>query len=122
MFRDCHAVLFVHCSLMVTCWKMANLFALLCVVFSCVFVTFPYGVLGQAWYLIVSIPDLCLLRYFEQHQKTWPVKEIYMCGCIVPVVCGPVVVHSLFTGAPIFLTVGVLRMTLILFCSTWCCY
>ena len=31
---------------------------------SCVFVTFPYGVLGQVWYLIVSIPDLCLLSYF----------------------------------------------------------
>ena len=32
---------------------------LLYVVFSCV-----YGVLGQVWYLIVSILDLCLLRYF----------------------------------------------------------
>ena len=33
--------------------------------FSCVFVTFPCGVLGQVWYLIVSIPDLCLLTYFD---------------------------------------------------------
>ena len=33
--------------------------------FSCVFVTFPYGALGQAWYLIVSIPDLYLLPYVE---------------------------------------------------------
>ena len=32
--------------------------------FYCVFVTFPCGVLGQVWYLIVSIPDLCLLTYF----------------------------------------------------------
>ena len=32
--------------------------------FSCVLVTFPYGVLGQLWYLIVSIPDICLLSYF----------------------------------------------------------
>ena len=24
----------------------------------CVFVTFPCGILGQVWYLIVSIPDL----------------------------------------------------------------
>ena len=31
--------------------------------FSCVFVTFPYGVLGQVWYSIVSIPDICLLPY-----------------------------------------------------------
>ena len=25
---------------------------------------FPIGVLGQVWYLIVSIPDLCTLTYF----------------------------------------------------------
>ena len=37
----------------------------LCVMFSCAFVTFPYGVLGQVWYLIVSIPDLCLFPYIE---------------------------------------------------------
>ena len=30
---------------------------------SCIFVTFPYGVQGQVWYLIVLIPDLCLLVY-----------------------------------------------------------
>ena len=29
-----------------------------------VFVTFPCGILGQVWYLIVSFPDLCLLSYF----------------------------------------------------------
>ena len=28
------------------------------------FVTFPYGVPGQAWYLVVSIPDLCLLYFY----------------------------------------------------------
>ena len=28
-------------------------------------VTFSCGVLDQLWYLIVSIPDLCLLTYFE---------------------------------------------------------
>ena len=31
--------------------------ALLCVMFSCDFVTFPCGVQGQVWYLIVVIPD-----------------------------------------------------------------
>ena len=31
------------------------------VLFPCVFVAFPYGVLGKVWYLIVSIPDLSLL-------------------------------------------------------------
>ena len=28
-------------------------------------VTFPFGILGQVWYLIVSIPDLCPLSYFH---------------------------------------------------------
>ena len=57
MFRVCHAFLSVHCSLVVTCWERANLLALLCVLFYCVFVTFPCGVLGQVGYLIVSISD-----------------------------------------------------------------
>ena len=35
------------------------------VVSNCEFVTFPLiGILGQVWYLIVSIPDLCTLTYF----------------------------------------------------------
>ena len=28
---------------------------------------FPIGILGQVWYLIVSIPDLCNLTYFNRH-------------------------------------------------------
>ena len=36
--------------------------ALLCVVFLSLS---QYDVLGQVWYLIVSIPDLCLLPYFN---------------------------------------------------------
>ena len=28
------------------------------------FVTFPFGILGQVWYLIVSIHDPCCLSYF----------------------------------------------------------
>ena len=48
MFRVCHAHAFlsVHCSLMVTCWEMANLLALLEVMFFVFFVTFRCGVLG----------------------------------------------------------------------------
>ena len=51
---------------MITSWEMADLLALLYVMFYCVFVTFPCGVLGQVWCLIVSIPGLCLsfLLYF----------------------------------------------------------
>ena len=38
---------------------------LLFVMFNCDFVTFPCGTLGQVWYLIVFIPDLCHLSYFH---------------------------------------------------------
>ena len=38
-------------------------------VFSCVADNFPYAVPGQAWYLIVSIPDSCLPFYLR---KLWP--------------------------------------------------
>ena len=34
-------------------------------VFNCECVTFPIGILGHVWYLIVSIPDLCTLTYFN---------------------------------------------------------
>ena len=39
------------------------------VMFNCVFVTFACGILGQVWYLIVSIPDLCRLSNFELKNK-----------------------------------------------------
>ena len=29
------------------------------------YVTFPWGILGQVWYLIVSFPDLCRLSCLE---------------------------------------------------------
>ena len=66
MFHVYHAVLSVHCSLVVTCWERAGLMAVLCVKILCVFVTFPFDVLEQVWYLIVSISDLCLLPYFKE--------------------------------------------------------
>ena len=59
-----YTVLSVPCSLVSTCLERADLLSFLCVMFSCVYVTFPYGVSGQVWYLIVAIPDLCLLLYF----------------------------------------------------------
>ena len=62
----CHAFLSVYRSLVVTGWERANLLALLYVMFSGVFVTFSLGVLGQVWYLIASIPELCLLTNFRR--------------------------------------------------------
>ena len=52
-----HAFGSVHCCLMVTCWEMADLLALVVDVY-CIFVTLPCGILGQVWYLIVLFPDL----------------------------------------------------------------
>ena len=59
----CHAVTSVHSCLVVTCWERADLLALVVMSnFDCV--TFSCGILGQVWYLIVLIPDLCRLSYF----------------------------------------------------------
>ena len=46
--------------------QMANPLALLCVMFSCVFVTFQCGVLCHERFLFVSIPDHYLHPYFHQ--------------------------------------------------------
>ena len=35
------------------------------VVLNCMVATFPFGILGQVWYLIVLIADLCPLSYFH---------------------------------------------------------
>ena len=53
----------VYMCLVVTCWERADLLALVCGVLLLV-CHFPIGILGQVWYLIVSIPDLCTLTYF----------------------------------------------------------
>ena len=79
----CHAVLSVSCSLVVICWEMADLLALLYVMFNCVFATFPYGVLGQVGgqvrYLIVSISDFCLRAFclgdVQTHSSVLPVQR-----------------------------------------------
>ena len=67
VFESCvsHAFASVHYCLVVTLWEKADLLALVCDVY-CIFVTFPCGILGQVWYLIVSFPDLCRLSYFDQ--------------------------------------------------------
>ena len=57
-----HAFATVHCCLVVTCWERADLLALVGDVYSILF-TFPCGILGQMWYLILSFPDLCHLSY-----------------------------------------------------------
>ena len=58
----CHAFLSVHCCLVVTWRERAEFLTLVCD-FHCDFVTFPFGILGQVRYLIVSIPDPWFLTY-----------------------------------------------------------
>ena len=48
--------------------ERADLLALVCDVY-CDFVTFPFGIPGQVWYWIVSIPDPCCLSYFVINWK-----------------------------------------------------
>ena len=57
---------FVRVCLYVLCghllgkgWPLGS--RLWCILWVC---HFPIGILGQVWYLIVSIPDLCTLTYF----------------------------------------------------------
>ena len=47
------------------------------VMLSCVFNTFQYGVLAQECYLIVLIPDLCLIPFFDiyNNNKTERMQE-----------------------------------------------
>ena len=83
MFRGYLVYLSVHCSLVVTCWERAGLFALLYVMFYCVLVTFPCGVLGQVWCFIVSIPDICFLSYFEHVIFLWGLCHLLSCMAVV---------------------------------------
>ena len=46
-----HTVVSVSCSPVATCWERVDCLAFLYMTFSCVFVTFLFGVLGQVWNL-----------------------------------------------------------------------
>ena len=62
---------FVRVCLYVLCGHLlgrADLLALVCGVYC----HFPIGILGQVWYLIVSIPDLCILTYFLWRYFAFP--------------------------------------------------
>ena len=61
-----HAFATVHSCLVVTGWERADLLALVGGVY-CIFCSFPCGILGQVWYLIVSLLDLCLLPISYDH-------------------------------------------------------
>ena len=56
----------ISCLVIATLWSPAGkglISWLLFLRFNCVFVTLLCIIMGQVWYLIVSIPDLCRLSY-----------------------------------------------------------
>ena len=53
-----YCLVFSPFTFVVNCWERAGILAVLYMHF----VTLPFGILGQVWYLILSIPDLCLLH------------------------------------------------------------
>ena len=64
---SCVCYVFVRVCLYVLCghllgegWPLGS--RLWCLLWVC---HFPIGILGQVWYLIVSIPDLCTFTYFK---------------------------------------------------------
>ena len=63
----CHVFVMRSCLFIAALWLPAGTGLtswLSFVMFNCVFVTFPCGILCQVWYLDVSISDLCHLSYF----------------------------------------------------------
>ena len=58
MICVCCAYASVHCCLVVAWGDRIGILTLVCDVY-CYFVSFPFIMLGQMWYLIVSIPNPC---------------------------------------------------------------
>ena len=65
----------VYMCLVLTCWERTDMLALVCGVQLWVR-HYPIGILGQVWYLIVSIPDLCTLIYFGRTDKKFSFSVI----------------------------------------------
>ena len=99
VFHVCHAVLSVSCL-----WGRADLLAFLCVIFSCI-LSLSHIVLGQAggqaWYLIVSIPNRCILSYSNSQTveprwaqlktriRLWPTNGRFRLGSPLNLETGP---------------------------------
>ena len=70
MFLFC-LVFAMFCARLFICafWSPAGkgLTSWLSFVVSSVSLSLSIGILGQVWYLIVSIPDLCTITYFYLH-------------------------------------------------------
>ena len=60
---------------------------LLFVMFYCHFVTFPFGILRQVWYLIVSMPDHCSL--LTLHNDCSHIEDLHLpfCAHLINIIC-----------------------------------
>ena len=96
---SCVCYVFVRVCLYVLCghllgkgWPLGS--RLWCLLWVC---HFPIGILGQVWYLIVSIPDLCILTYFYcmviYHSQTR--------RHVINIVLHVISLSSVFTNVPI---------------------
>ena len=72
----CYSVLFCYA------------FMYVCLLMPC---HFPIGILGQVWYLIVSIPDLCTLTYFVVTCYERADLSAFVCDVCCDVVTFPLV-------------------------------
>ena len=84
MFLFC-LVFAMFCARLFICalWSPAGkgLTSWLSFVVSSVSFHFPIGILGQVWYLIVSIPDLCTITYFYSHLHKLDIKLYAIIFC-----------------------------------------
>ena len=75
LFLSCVCYAFVRVCLYVPCGHLLGkgrplVSRLWCLTVS---LSFFIGILGQVWYLIVSIPDLCTLTYFNYCFHTYAI-------------------------------------------------
>ena len=79
IFLSCVCYAFVHFCLYVPCGHLLGKGQPLGSRFWCLALShFPIGMLGQVWYLIASIPDLCTITYFKYSQPTEIPKRDYV--------------------------------------------
>ena len=104
---------FVHVCLYVLCghllgkgWPLSS--RLWCLLWVC---HFPIGILGQVWYLIVSIPDLCTITYFLF--IVTPIVGVCICSMFC---CTLLYVHSSIA----IILIGKRELVTLLNLSSWC--
>ena len=117
----CLVFVMFSCLLIAALWSPAEkglTSGLLLVMFNCVFVTFPCGILGQVWYLLVLIPDLCRISYCEKIKLTYLMAggidnisspgDVDISSLFVSAVCNCVHFNSSFTSFNESLSVTIL--------------